>query len=494
MKNNRSNLTTVFVMTLCLVACDYVDYDPKETYQIVAADYFQKSADYEAALVGTYDPLQWMYLNILIGDIASDNSLSGGESATDVLGLQEIDDYRHVPKNNVLLDVWKRCYEGINRANYMEEYKNNLDFKGKQQIYAQVYFLRAYYYFELVKFFGGVPLFTEKRLMADDSGKLKRASKQQVYAQIEKDLKNAIAGLPTSVAQKGRITKFAAQALLGKVYLYQDKFDLAAQQLENVIGVYSLVSDYSTLFTSAGENSVEAVFEVQHSNQSNWWDWGCMICSEGNIGVIHNGPRGYAGADYASGWSFNVPTKDLYDAYEAGDARRAATILDIEAFKASEKAKGRNVSYVKGYEHTGYYNHKYIPRAGESGAQLELNYKNNYRAIRYADVLLMAAEAHNRKASPDDVKAKKYLNQVRKRAFGVSDSSKDVTSTGAALTQAIWKERRLELAMEGHRFFDLVRTGEAATKIKGFQKGKHEVFPIPLEEMDISGLKQNKGY
>ena len=421
MKTNNLN-GIIFLVFWSLVSCDYVEFDPQETYQMVAADYFKKPSDYHSALVGVYDPLQWMYLNVLIGDIASDNALSGGESATDVLGVQEIDDYRHVPKNNVLLDLWKRCYEGINRANYIEQHKNNLNFTGKSKLYAQVYFLRAYYYFELVKFFGGVPLFTEKRLMAHDSGILKRSTKDQVYAQIEKDLKASIADLPATVSEKGRVTKSAAQALLGKVYLYQDKFDLAATMLENVIGVYSLVSDYKELFTHSGENNLESVFEVQHSNQSNWWDWGCMVCSEGNIGVIHNGPRGYSGANYASGWSFNVPTKELYNAYEVDDTRRDVTILDIEAFKKQQESKGNSVSYVKGYKHTGYYNHKYIPRAGASDAQIELNYKNNYRSIRYADVLLMAAEAHNRKTSPDDVKAKKYLNQVRRRAFGVGDS------------------------------------------------------------------------
>uniref|UniRef100_A0A2B4RXX3 beta-glucosidase n=1 Tax=Stylophora pistillata TaxID=50429 RepID=A0A2B4RXX3_STYPI len=425
------------VKSVQLGACNYVDFDPKETYQTVANDYFKKPSDYQDALVGVYDPLQWMYLNILIGDIASDNSLSGGESATDILGLQEIDDYRHAPRNAVLLDLWKRCYE-------------------------------------------------EKRLMADDSGTLKRATKEAVYAQIEADLKNAIKDLPVSVSEKGRVTKSAAQALLGKIYLYQNKFDLAATTLENVIGVYNLTTAYNTIFTSAGENNQESVFEIQHSNASNWWDWGCMVCSEGNIGVVHNGPRGYSGPEYASGWSFNVPTKKLYNAYEAGDTRRKATILDIEAFKAEQATKGKKVAYFKGYKHTGYYNHKYITRAGASGAQLELNYQTNYRAIRYADVLLMAAEAHNRKSSPDDTKAKEYLNQVRRRAFGVSNNSKDINHTGTDLTKAIWKERQLELAMEGHRFFDLVRTGQASKSIKGFKKGKHEVFPIPLEEIEIS--------
>lgn len=477
-------IAVIFSASACT---DYVDYEPIDDYQITADVYFNTATDYEAAVVGTYDPLQWMYLNILIGDIASDNSLSGGESATDVMGLQQIDDMVHNPNNDNLTSIWKWLYEGINRANYLEENKDNIEFDNKAVLYGEVYFLRAYYYFELVKFFGDVPLFTDRRLTASDSETLQRTSKTEVYAQIEADLIAAIAVLPTMQVQKGRVTKFAAQALLGKVYLYQDKFTEAASAFENVIGVFSLVSNYGDQFLRTGENGPESVFEVQHSNTSNWWDWGFTPQgTEGNFGVIHNGPRGFDGPNYASGWSFNIPTSTLFDSYKTGDTRRDASILDIVAF-----ADATGASYTEGYKHTGYFNHKYIPRAGESDAQTELNYLSNYRSIRYADVLLMAAEANNRGVI-DDAKAQNYLNQVRARAFG--DANHNILLTGSALTEAIWDERNFELAMEGHRFFDLVRTGQAADKISGFVTGKHEVFPIPQQEMDISGLTQNAGY
>ncbi len=482
------HITILSALFFLAPACtDYVDYEAVENYEIVADVYFQSANDYEAAVVGTYDPLQWMYLNILIGDIASDNSFSGGESATDVLGLQQIDDMTHNPNNDNLTSIWKWLYEGINRANYLEENKDKLEFDNKTALYGEVYFLRAYYYFELVKFFGDVPLFTESRLTASDSGTLERSSKSEVYAQIELDLQNAISALPTAQAQKGRVTKFAAQALLGKVYLYQDKFSEAATTLENVIGVFSLVSNYGDQFLKTGENGSESVFEVQHANTSNWWDWGFTPQgTEGNFGVIHNGPRAYDGPTYASGWSFNTPSSILFESFEDGDTRRDASVLDIEAF-----AEDTGASYAEGYKHTGYFNNKYIPRAGESGAQTELNYLTNYRSIRYADVLLMAAEANNR-GGINDAKAQDYLNQVRERAFGNSDHN--ISATGANLTQAIWDERNFELSMEGHRFFDLVRTGEAVSTITGFSAGKHEVFPIPQQEVDISGLTQNAGY
>tara|TARA_Y200000002_G_scaffold70438_1_gene55043 strand:+ start:822 stop:2288 length:1467 start_codon:yes stop_codon:yes gene_type:complete len=488
MKNKIYNKVLVFLLSVGLIGCeDYVDYEASEAYTIVASDYFQTASDYEAALVGTYDVLQWNIYSVMIGDIASDNSLCGGESATDVIGLQKIDDMIHIPNNDQLTSTWKWLYEGINRANYLIENKDKIEFSRKAELYGEVHFLRAYYYFELVKIFGGVPLFTEGRLTASDSNTLSRSTKAEVYVQIEKDLNAAIAALPANKSNNGRATAYTAHALLGKVYLFQDKFDDAATILEPLIGLYTLPSSLQSVFLTSGENGSESVFEIQHSKDSNWWDWGFPQGSEGSFAVIHHGPRGYNGSVYASGWSFNVPTQDLYDSFDVNDTRRGVAILDIDNWAISTGAE-----YSKGYEHTGYFNHKYIPRTGQTAAQSELNYELNFRAIRYADVLLMAAEANNRKTSPNDAKARNYLNQVRFRAFG--NNSRASSSTGSSLTKEIWNERRLELAMEGHRFYDLVRTGEASTKISGFKTGTHEVFPIPQTEIDISGLDQNPGY
>ena len=329
-----------------------------------------------------------------------------------------------------------------------------------------------------------------------ESRTLKRSPKTEVYAQIERDLTAAIAVLPAVQVQKGRITKYAAQALLGKVYLYQNKFESAAQVLESVItsNAFSLVADYGSQFLSTGENGSESVFEIQFSNNSPYYNWGGPNRGQGNFAVQMVGVRGLNGSGampYASGWSFDLPTTALANAFETGDRRKTVAILDIEAYKNANP--GFSISYqVAPYKNTGMYNQKYHPRKGESSGQIELNYLNNFRAIRYADVLLMAAEAFNRSTSPNDAKAQGYLNQVRARAF--NDNLHNITSAGTALRQAIWDERRLELAMEGERFFDLVRTGQAAARITGFQVGKHEVFPIPQLEIDISVLTQNSGY
>ena len=294
---------------------------------------------------------------------------------------------------------------------------------------------------------------------------------------------------PRSQTEIGRATKGAAQALLGKVYLYQDKFTEAANVLDEVIstGPYDLVTDYNAMFETEGENNIESVFEIQYTDVEGA-GFGCLQCSEGNVAVGFNGIRNYSGPLFESGFSFNVPTQEVVDAFEVGDIRKEVAILDIEAWAAQNSS----VSYVTGNEHTGYYNRKYISRQGDlNTGDANLTNPNNYRAIRFADVLLMAAEAHNRKASAEDTKAQSYLNRVRTRAMLAN-----VTTTGNNLTTDIYKERRVELVGEGHRFFDLVRTQRAAQEIDGFTAGKNELFPLPSIEIELAGNRwnQNTGY
>jgi hypothetical protein len=502
MKNIKI-LSLVFLITTLASCKKWVDYNPHDEYKITDLDYLKSESDYRTMAVSVYTPIQWLNQAVPVGDIASDNAVSGGENASDVLSLQQIDDYTLTPVNSTLTELWQAAYEGINRANYMTQYKDvnkageTVNFTGKDALYGEIYFLRAYYYFHLVRFFGDVPLFTDKRLGLTESKSLQRSAKADVYKQIETDLNNAIAVLPITNIEKGRVTKYAAQALLGKVLLYENKFDASAAMLENVVnGPFSLVADFGSIFLQSGENGPESVFEIQYSNTSPYYNWGGVTRGQGNHSVQQCGIRGLNGSaamPYAAGWSTNLPTANLANAYTAGDIRKAVTVLDIEAYKNANPSFG--ITYqVAPYKNTGLYNQKYLPRKGETSGQVELNYLNNFRTIRYAEVLLMAAEANNRATTPNDTKAQLYLNKVRRRAFAVNDASKDVVATGTALKQAIWDERRLELAMEGDRFFDLVRTAQAATKITGFVVGKHELFPIPQTEIDISGLKQNPGY
>ena len=249
------------------------------------------------------------------------------------------------------------------------------------------------------------------------------------------------------------------------------------------------MSNYEVIFEHEGENGSESVFEVQYTDAEGA-SFDCFQCSEGNIAVGFNGIRQYNGPVFDSGFSFNVPTQEAVDAFETGDLRKDIAILDIARW-----ASQRGATYGRGYEHTGYFNRKYIARKGDSNiGDQNLTNPNNYRALRYADVLLFAAEANARKASPDENKARNYLNLVRQRAFGTT--SRAITATGSALQDAIFDERRVEFVGEGHRFFDLVRTGRAAQEIDGFTPNKNELFPVPFEEIQFSNgnWMQNNGY
>ncbi len=492
MKNYINKTAIAFLLiTLALGthSCGDAYLEEVDRYSIDSESYFNSEDDYYNALVGVYDLLQSTYVNVMLGEIASDNTLAGGESPTDVVGFQQIDDMIHTPVNSNLRDIWNWMYAGVNRANFLLEFQDKTEFEGREIIVGEARFLRAYFYFELVKWFGPVPL-KETRFELGDETSVPRAPVSEVYALIEADLKYAVANLNYTAPQVGRATKGSAQALLGKAYLYQDKFSEAATVLDNLIanGPYDLVSDYNTIFEHAGENGVESVFEVQYTDAEGA-GFECLQCSEGNVAVGFNGIRNYSGPVFDSGFSFNVPTQEVVDAFEAGDLRKDVAILDIENWAAQTGA-----TFGTGNEHTGYFNRKYIARKGDlnTGDQ-NLTNPNNYRAIRFADVLLMAAEAYNR-GNIDDGKAQGYLNRVRARAFG--DSNHNVSSTGAALTDAIAHERRVELVGEGHRFFDLVRTGKAAQEIDGFTAGKHEVFPIPIEEIQFSNgnWAQNPNY
>jgi len=481
-----TSILFVFVFTI-VTSCsdDFVDVESQDQN---SEDYFNSEGDYQDALIGAYDLLQSSYINVMLGEIASNNTLAGGESANDVVGIQEIDDMIHTPVNAQLRDIWSWMYGGANRANYIMEFQDKTDFPNKNIVLAQARFLRAYYYFELVKWFGDVPFSVDKRIQFGDQFELDRTPKAEIYAQLESDLIFASENLPVSweESETGRATKGSAQALLGKIYLYQEKFSDAAVAFEQVIaGPYTLTTDYNTIFEQEGENNMESIFEVQYTDKEGA-GFGCLQCSEGNVAVGFNGIRNYSGPTFDSGFSFNVPTQEAADQYEEADLRKDVAILDIVAWSAETGA-----TYAEGYEHTGFYNRKYIARQGDlNTGDANLTNPNNYRAIRLADVLLMAAEAYNR-GGLDDSKALLYLNRVRVRA-GLAESNE----TGTTLTSLIYQERRLELLGEGHQFFDLVRTGRAAQEIQGFTSGKHELFPIPSIEIELAGDRwaQNPGY
>lgn len=480
---------TIFLVFIAYSCKDYLEILPQG--QENTENYFNTSDDYESALIGVYDLLSTTYLNQILGEIASDNSLCGGENPTDVLAWQQIDDMSHNPDNDALRNIFQWMYAGISRANYILEFKDKTDFDRKEELLAEVRFLRSYYYFELVKYFGDVPMYLDTRITIEEAQSIDRTSTAEIYAQLESDLQSAANVLPWNQSVAGRATRGAALSLLGKIYLYQEKFTEAAQTFDQVIssGQYSLVADFSQVFLNSNENNSESVFEVQYFGQEGA-GFECFVCVEGNIASGFMGPRFNGGdyAPYADGFSFNIPTEELVDAFDDADTRKDATIFDIEAFVAVNTG----VTYAEGHDHNGYFNFKYIPYAEGNAGDPHLTHSNNYRAIRYSDVLLMAAEAYNR-GGINDALARDYLNQVRRRAFG--NTNNDISTSGTDLTSDIYNERRLELAGEGHRFFDQVRTNSTST-IPGFTPNKNELFPIPRIEIELAGNRweQNTGY
>ena len=486
MKKNKV-IILFSVIALIVASCKkYLSVDPP--YAQDAENYFQTPDDFDRALTGAYDMLQGSFMSLWIGEIASDNSIAGGESVNDSQGLHQIDNMTHGGVNNELRNIMRWNYTGITRVNYIMENKDNIDFPEKQHILAEARFLRAYYYFELVKFFGDIPLIIDERLGIEEAQQLPRAPKADVYAQIEEDLTFAISILNPVAAQKGRATKGAAQALLGKAYLYQNKYSEAASILDEIrnSGLYSLIPNYGDLFSVSNENNSETVFDVQYTGLEGG-GYGCLICLEGNAAPGFQGIRQYNGPVYGDGNSYNLPTQELYNAFSPIDPRRGHTILDIEAFIAAQPDPSAITYAIGAGGHTGYYNNKYIKRQGEIGLpDNDLTSPVNYRVIRYADILLMAAEAHFHLGN--NSVAQQLVNQVRVRA--------GVPGIPVQSLNDIYKERRFELSGEGHRFFDLVRTGQAAQYIDGFVVGKHELFPIPQVEIDLAGgnWPQNSGY
>jgi hypothetical protein len=342
MKNNKNILSAILVFTLIatgIYSCSDEFLDETQNYNIDSENFFNSEEDYYLALIGAYDLLQPTYVNVLLGEIASDNTLCGGESATDVVGFQQIDDMGHTEVNSNLRDIWNWMFAGISRVNYFLENQDKTEFEGREAMIAEVRFLRAYYHFELVKWFGGLPIKNYEaaltgageRFSSGDEQSIPRSSIAQVYALIESDLIYAVNNLEYTAPQVGRVTKGAAEALLGKAYLYQDKFSDAATVLDNVInnGPYDLALDYSSIFEADGENNVESVFEVQYTDAEGA-GFDCLQCSEGNVAVGFNGIRNHTGPTFDSGYSFNVPTQEAVDAFEAGDSRKETSILDIE--------------------------------------------------------------------------------------------------------------------------------------------------------------------
>ncbi len=481
------------------------DFLEQEVPGAITADVFYETED-EAmqATVAIYDILSAHYSQAwssmyMIKTLPSDESFAGGSGQGDQPDYQTLDDFVHGSENEIINRVWRLTYGAVTLANRVV---NNVEPSTdiRIQAIAEAKTLRAYAYLDLVSLWGEVPLVLDD-VPAEVWTTTARASKAEIYAQIEQDLTEAIAVLPLKseyqAAERYKVSKGTAQALLGKAHLYQEEWNEAAEQFDAVIasGEYELESSVAVAFSRNSEFGRESVFEISYSSSQNYggfpWDWR----PESNIQIQLMGPRGdyYSKAPADSlngGWGFNIPTEKIWNAFESfgsDNERKWANIMSEEELRAM----GGDWTAPDAYEYTGYLRRKYGTFSSETGApDATLNYGTNWRMIRYADVLLMASEAHFR--AGDAPKALEYLNMVRER----SELEPLSGLTGDALFMAIVRERQVELAFEGFRFIDLVRWGLADEELAefGFTPGKHELLPIPIIDVRTYGLEQNPGY
>ncbi len=463
-------------------------------------------------LCGAYDFLQVKYYSgwssyYMLGNLASGDAVPVGGGYSDRPEYWDFYQYDVTSENPAVLQYWRRNYYGIYRANIVLN-DITLESSAMNLYKAEAKFLRAYYYFELVKTFGNIAFYTAN--LSPSEYNITSTEASVVYEQIEKDLKEAIEVLPLKSAQTRaeytRANKGAAQAMLGKVYLFQKKYDDAAAIFSTLVNSseYGLVAEYDSIFKKSEEFGIESVFEIPYSSYIHGDFWGNGRESEGNIEVQLAGPRETALTGLTNaGWGFDMIDSSLVDAWDAaGDVvRKNGTGYGPDTFKEvlklgpADDANGNGFYDSKEKDGwTGWYQKKRCPYIGYNDpgqSPMEATYENNERVIRYADVLLMYAEALNRKAAPDDANALKYVNMIRERV-----KLPALNKSGNDLFEAIKLERRLEFGMEGQRYWDLIRWGDAPAVLgsMGFKEGVHEHFPIPESEIGKTSLTQNNGY
>lgn len=495
----------------------------------VEQDFYKTPADAFKALVAAYSVLDISgYGNIVLSsEITSDDCFGGGGTADH--GLTQWDRFQTFTDHNT--DAWSKYFMGIFRADAFLARVSGVDF-GTQTALRDRYtgeakFLRAYFYFDLVRMFGHVPLITKP--IEGNNYYLPQASPDSIYTLITNDLLDAITKLSPSAVpyaqiptdEYGRATKWAAEALLARVYLYYTGYyakpDLVgmvtredvAKDLDDVISHsgYSLVKKYADLWRPAsgsafaGQNNSEGVFVIQYTDQGlgNW------NLQNGNRFQVMVGIRNQSLGTYYKGWGMGTVNPALWNDYESGDTRKTASIISINGEGlASQFSLGDQAQY------SGYYWKKYTPVGGPdrpdaNGGDFQIDNFDNYVAIRFADVLLMGAEINLSSNLP---KAQGYYNQVRDRAFNYDISHRKALTAGAGGMKMIMEERRLELALEGQRYWDLLRQGMTVAKQAidntaggadfqvSFPVATNGLFEIPQTQIGLSNgtLTQNPGY
>ncbi|WP_369753677.1 RagB/SusD family nutrient uptake outer membrane protein [Flavobacterium sp. WC2409] len=463
---------------------DFLDTKQTETISTTDLALFNNNAGAQGFVTAIYSKFtdwnmssfSWIGLSSITSDDA-DKGSSPGDTGSD---KDLMDALTYNASSGSVEEVFTANYQGINKCNQALSFLPQLDQADaslRARLIGEAKFLRAFMYFTLVKTYGGVPIVDHLPNPSSDEDRvmqLTRKSTAEVYAFIVSDLTDAIAVLPAkgsyAASEKGRASIGAAYALLSKVYLYQKEWQKALDNANLVTG-YSLVTDYASQYKITGENDSESIFEIQ-----------------GTGSTPAKGIQGYSATQGARGaggwgWGFNTPSMSLVNAYETGDVRKNATII----FAGTTLYDGRVVPLTVENPR---YNYKAYSSAYTDAWDSDVNIKY----LRYAEVLLIKAEAMNELGQT--ATAIPILNQIRNRA-GLANTT---AVSQADVRTAIWKERRVELAFEHDRFYDLVRTGQAPAAFaidgKTFAVGKNELFPIPQKFLsEANGLStQNPGY
>jgi len=478
-KNIFSSISWLIVTSTLFVSCsdEFTLLAPHSQRNV--DNFYQTKTDYETALSGVYDALQsggaygnqsdiatggtggyWM-----MTEMRSDNTDQGGDVTGLAAAVAQLNEFAETSLSEYTLGAWMGSFQGVARANTLiTRIKSaDLDNSFKDQVTGEALFVRSLFYYNLAMLFGNIPMPLEEIL--ETNPKQTQLTQTQVFTQLVTDLTDAAGKMSGTRSQFGRASKWSALTLLGRVQLHLGNNSEAASALNQVInsGEFSLLSNYANLWGPTNENSEESIFEVQFVSGG---------FGEGSGFTNSFSPS--ADLQTGEGGGRNRPTIDMSRAYETGDLRYKVSMDTLYVLNGDTTYQ----RHVKKYESNPFSN---------------FDADNNFIVFRYADVLLMAAEALGESAQ-----AYSYINQIRTRA-GLSDIS---ASTPGSFEDKLLQERRVELAFENHRWYDLLRFGTAVSTMnaqfaqQGFSITINEsnlLFPIPQREIDL-GLTQNPGY
>ncbi len=488
---------------------NFLDREPQGQYTQETYPYPGGSGPYDTYLFGAYSELRSFNVHsqsfICATSIRSDDADKGSTPSDGGANAIDMDNFPVSSSNSFANTLWTGYYTLISKCNIaLDQVRNNASIiataDAKSQAEGEARFLRGYAYFMMVRLFGKVPIIDSVFTNAASQSNVAQSTVAQVYAFIENDLQYAALKLPLTWDAKfvGRATSGAANGLLAKVYLTQQKWAqaMAAANIVMTSGQYDLSTTYDKEFREEGENSKESVFEVQAT---------ASAAIPTNNGVQYAQIMGVRGSgSFDLGWGWNTPSTYLEAAYEAGDPRKNRTILYTStATTTYQTIYGENLPV--GLPNPRYNNKVYSNPSLRSSIGNRFGYWMNIRILRYADVVLMYAEAANEVGGTANIDAaRNAVNLVRTRARigAAAGVLPNLTTTDqATLRAAIRQERRIELAMEHDRFFDLVRWGIAQTTLNAagktnFNDNRDVLLPIPQTQIDLSQgvLKQNPGY